>query len=209
MNNGIVIEQPKSLADWDMIRAICCKTANSGQPIDVERWPFFGELWVGPYQKLEPNWTYVGRRGEELVGYLTGCPDSIQFGRARWLQFTLPTLWKIAKGEYRSNGDTRRFLRRSLFLDRGPEESFPQKKSILRDYPAHLHVNVDAAERSSGLGSRLLDRYCEDLQKKGVAGVHLFCGEMPLRFYSKNGFTELAKIQFRPGVWVFALGKKL
>lgn len=203
--------RPANSADWKRIRELCCLTGNAGEPIDPARWPFFSEQWVGPYERLLPDWAHVSERDGKVQGYLTACPDSLRLMRRKALFFTPWLLARIALGRYPRNGDTRRFVRRALHLDRGPEESFPAeaRQRLFREFPAHLHMNVDARYRSAGLGRELMDACFAKLRAEKVPGIHLYCGPKPLAFYQRNGFSEIARLEFRPGVWVHALGAKL
>lgn len=197
--------------DWKRIRELCCLTGNSGDPIEKARWPFFAEHWVGPYQNLLPQWTLVSEREGSVQGYLTACPDTARFDRSKLLRFTLPLLARVALWRFQPSNDTRRFVRRALGLDQGPEESFPAeiRTKLLKDYPAHLHMNVDARFRSAGLGHELVAECFSRLRANGIPGIHLYCGPKPLAFYQRNGFAEIARLEFRPGVWVYALGARL
>ncbi len=58
-------------------------------------------------------------------------------------------------------------------------------------YPAHLHINFHPDCRGRGLGSKLVDHYCEDLKKMGIAGVHLITslGATNITFYQRLGFN--------------------
>jgi hypothetical protein len=197
-------------AEWHAIEELCCQTGDDGRPIAGERWDFFARVWIAPYKKLRPEWTYVAIAETETVGYLTGCPDTLTFARARFWRNTLPLLLEIAAGRYRrgSKRDRRLFVRRSLRLESWPEQEFPDKirAQILASFPAHLHMNVDLGRRRAGVGSRLLERYLADLEASGVGGVHLYCGNGPLEFYRRHGFTEIESILFR-GTPVYALAR--
>lgn len=209
-SSRIEIERARG-SDWPAVRRLCCETGKAGAPIEPERFSFFGEFWVGPYQKLRPEWTYVARHGTEVVGYLTGCPDTLAFERARKWRFAPALLLRLLFGAYRRNSDTRRFYRRLFAREKSPEESFAEdvQTRLEREFPAHLHVNVSEAFRSAGVGARLMERYFEDLRGAGVPGIHVHCGAKPVKFYERNGFEELSRLEFRPGVQVFVLGKRL
>lgn len=198
--------------DWKFIRDLCCKTGNAGAPIAVERWKFFAQQWIGPYERLARDWAYVasGERGEKL-GYLTGCPDTSAFEPKRRYLHDLPLFVKSrVLGFYRRNGDVERFERRFLGRELGPEQSFDPEilSRMKREYPAHLHMNVEEIARGTGAGRRLYDSYRRDLLERGIHGIHLFCGPNPLPFYAKMGFERLAEVEFRPGVTVYALGAR-
>ncbi|MCM2322129.1 MAG: GNAT family N-acetyltransferase [Oligoflexia bacterium] len=207
-----MIRKTATPSDWAAVHRICCETGNGGEPINSERHAFFGEQWTGPYRRLRPEWTYVATEpAGGVIGYLTGTPDTHRFRREKLLRFSLPLAFSVLRGQFPSNGDTRRFLQRTFFLDRGPEESFDKK--VLRDtfdrFPAHLHINVRSGHRSGGLGARLIEAFLADLRQQGVSGVHLFCGEKPKPFYTRHSFQTLATLEFRPNLYVYLLGKKL
>lgn len=204
-------------SDWLQIRELCCRTGNAGAPIDPSRWPFFSEQWIGPYEKLERNWAYVVCDDSGLfLGYLTGCKNTNRFERQRSWVHGLPLFLRtvfgslVGKGFVR-NGDVKRFQRRFLGFEQGPEQAF--SNSILfelkKKYPAHLHMNIEDFARGTGSGRMLIEQYRRDLSADGVPGIHLFCGDGPLPFYSKLGFEVLHKIEFRKGLFVYALGGRV
>lgn len=59
-------------------------------------------------------------------------------------------------------------------------------------YPAHLHINFHPDCRGRGLGSKLVDHYCEDLKKMNISGVHLITstGAPNITFYQRLGFDH-------------------
>lgn len=207
----ITVLKEKNPAWWSDIRDICCATANSGKPIDKERWAFFSEQWVGPYQRLLPGWTYVVLSGESVVGYLTGCAYTRRFNWLKKILFDWLLAFKILLGVYRANNDTKRFVRRFLCLEKSPEASFSPKtlRYVYKTYPAHLHMNLLESARGKGAGRKLLEAFGKDLQEKGITGIHLFCGEEARKFYLKMGFTDIAQIEFRPNVNVYLMGHLL
>jgi len=197
----------KEARDWNAVYDLCCRTGNNGQPVARERWNFFGRLWVEPYEKFFPQWTYVAEAEKVVVGYLTGCPNSRWFAKAKLWRFELPLLIDICRRHYSGNRDARRFVRQFFRFEERPERVFPHalRQMLQRDYPAHLHMNVDANWRGSGVGTKLLEHFFADLHEASIAGVHLYCGPDPLGFYLGRGFKELGRVQFR-GVPVYVLG---
>lgn len=208
---GSMTVRPAGTADWGAVRDLCCLTANAGSPIERPRWPFFAELWIGPYQRIVPEWTYVAEVAGQVVGYLTGCPDTAAFRRVRLLHFTGPLLLRVAAGRFGWSPDPRRFVRRTLRREQGPEECLLGRLPVdfLVDYPAHLHVNVAAGRRGQGVGRRLIERYVRDLGAGRVRGVHLFCGAAARGFYLRLGFEELGSLPLRSGAAIHALGRRL
>jgi GNAT superfamily N-acetyltransferase len=195
---------------WAAVREICCKTGDNGRPIAADRWEFFSKLWIDPYEKLLPEWTYVVVAGEGVVGYLTGCPDSGKFFRRKRWRVDLPLLGRIILGQYRGVQGARQFTLGALGLRKKAERLVSRRtRSILkRNFPAHLHVNVHEAFRGAGAGRRLIERYLDDLQVHGVTGVHLLCGTGPVGFYQRLGFQVLESIVISRAE-IFILGRRL
>ncbi|MEW6055210.1 MAG: GNAT family N-acetyltransferase [Bdellovibrionota bacterium] len=202
--------------EFSEIRRICCETGNAGAPIAKERWDFFGDLWIGPYEKLLPQWTYVASVEDQILGYLTGCPSTAQFESRKRLKI-FPLLWMgILRRSYRKTSDTRRFLKRSLGLSKSPERCFSGGflKMLYVRYPAHLHINIDSRVRGRNLGRSLVEGFLRDLKREEVSGVHVFCGDQARGFYRSLGFQELKRISYRTdsragATPVYAMGRLL
>ena len=199
-----------SPSDWPDIAEICCLTADSGHPIDRDRWKFFQQIWISTYQRFCPDWSYVAELDGRVVGYLTGCAATVKF-KTRRRQFDLILAFKIISGRFGWDADVKRFLKRALGLEKSGEQIFgsPFNRKIWNEYPAHLHMNFRAEARSGGGGRALLERYFLDLKLAKVRGVHLFCGVRPVVFYSKMGFEEKGRAEMRPLMDVFALGRMI
>jgi GNAT superfamily N-acetyltransferase len=197
-------------AAWLAVRALCCRTGDNGDPIAAERWDLFSRIWIEPYEKLLPEWTYVAEGDGQIVGYLTGCPDSRQFYREKVWRATLPLLVAIARGSYRHVPGAAGFAKQALVMRRGVERYFSPalRHEIGFDYPAHLHINIDAAYRRTGVGRRLVDNYFADLRDQAVPGVHVFCGVGPVEFYRSAGFHVLGQVELH-SLSIFAMGAHL
>ena len=195
---------------WNAIGELCCRTGGNGAPIAPQRWRLFARIWIEPYEKQLPDWTYVAEADGEVIGYLTGCPDSQKFARQNFWRCTLPLLVEIFMGRFRGQADARAFARRALDLTPTVERCFPSqvRRRIRSAYPAHLHINVDARWRGSGIGRRLCQAFFADVRAQGIAGIHLYCGADPLKFYLRLGFDELSFMRLG-GVAVHLLGLKI
>jgi len=58
-------------------------------------------------------------------------------------------------------------------------------------YPAHLHVNVDAAHRGHGIGAALVARFVSEAQQEKSPGVHVVTSRNArnVAFYARHGFA--------------------
>jgi GNAT superfamily N-acetyltransferase len=76
-----------------------------------------------------------------------------------------------------------------VFADIGYMPAFTD---LSQSYPAHLHINLDPAWRSGGIGTRLIDAFCAHAQRR-APGVHVVTGRTSrnVRFYERNGFRML------------------
>ncbi len=81
---------------------------------------------------------------------------------------------------------------------------------LTADYPAHLHVNLAESYRNRGIGAQLIGEFAADAARAGAAGMHVVTGSgsRNVRFYERNGFSELARATFNAHEVVF-LGRKL
>jgi GNAT superfamily N-acetyltransferase len=77
-------------------------------------------------------------------------------------------------------------------------------------YPAHLHVNLDAARRSQGIGTRLMERFTCHAARHGAPGVHIVTGAgvRNVKFYERAGFVPLRELPWNGGR-VLMMGRDL
>jgi GNAT superfamily N-acetyltransferase len=77
-------------------------------------------------------------------------------------------------------------------------------------FPAHLHVNLDAAYRGRAIGAQLVEALCAQLCAEHCPGVHVVTGRdmRNTSFYQRLGFTEQARTA-RGATEVVLLGRRL
>jgi len=87
---------------------------------------------------------------------------------------------------------------------------FAEFAHLTARYPAHLHVNLAARTRGAGVGSRLVEAFCEQLQAAGLLGVHVVTGQgvRNVGFYERLGFFERGVAAFN-GHGIVFLGRDL
>lgn len=170
-----------------------------------------GELWghvaseravyLDPYVEHCPDSLFLAVRADQLVGYLSGCPDPTVMpgedeliGRA----FSSPRVL--------TRPATMRFVGRSLvdvLVARARRE--PLASGELEDprWPAHLHMNLAPEARGSGAAKAPMDAWLRRLADLDVPGCYLqTLVENPraVRFFAKAGFVPHGPTPTVPGL---------
>lgn len=207
---SLQIHHPLTEIEFQKMKTLCCQTADNGKPIDKNRWDFWGEWWIGPYEKLRRDWCWVAVDEQRVVGYLTGSPNSFLFEAQRAVLFEAAAFLRFWRHDP-TNPDARRMLKRTLLWERSPFRLFSRslRLKIWRNYPAHLHINVAEDWRDSGVGRALHEAFEKKLRQKKVPGIHVLCGPAPVPYYQKMGFEILGQVSTPSGSTVFAMGKSL
>lgn len=81
---------------------------------------------------------------------------------------------------------------------------------LFSDYPAHFHINFHPDCRGRGLGSQIVQRYCNDLKHVGIKGVHVVTSPdaANISFYQRLNFNEEVQRDFKQMTLLF-MGKTL
>lgn len=181
--------------DLDSLYEICLKTAAAGEdgselyrnsPRSV------GDLYAAPYAAFAPGLVHILEDDAGACGYVLGVTDTAAF--EDWLEdHWFPLMrerypWPV--------GDPAAFTAAERLISRFHQPVVRESGLIVREYPAHLHIDILPRGQGRGNGRSLMTSFLNDLRSRGVAGVHLGLGlrnHRALRFYSKLGFTELEK----------------
>lgn len=166
--------------DWVAIKDLCADTGRQGRPVDDDEREAFGEHWIGPYRELRPDWTWVAVVDKKVIGYLTGCPDTLSFEKER-------------RRVFQPQPDSREFFPQAVRL------------SLWTEHPAHLHMNVSADHRGFGTGAALLRTFFSELRKAGVPSAHVICGPSAAPFWERMAFRTAAVVEAAPGVRLSAM----
>jgi GNAT superfamily N-acetyltransferase len=177
--------------DREEVLRIGPDTAFFGAPIEkyMEDCQIFSDGFYSYYTDVEPGFCWVADAGGQAAGFLTGCPDS-SAKAGRYISRILPGMLKsLVRGKYHFGPLTRDYFRRLAgagFRGEAPQVSF-------KDYPAHLHINVDVDFRSHGLGRRLMNAYLDQLRGLGEFPAPQFLKIVfsILRSYSKYGRVQI------------------
>jgi GNAT superfamily N-acetyltransferase len=179
--------------DSSSIYRLCFETALHGKSME----PFFhdanfiGLVVTEYYMRCEPDLLFVAEEEGRVVGYLTGCRNT----RRQFFLYVRKIAPKIIF-RFMAQGHWKRPLVWNLVFSlvrAGPEWSRLRSR-IVAKYPAHCHMNLEAAFRGRGIGSLLLDVFLYRLKQIGVKGVHAASSsEGGKAFFSKAGFSTVAR----------------
>ena len=69
---------------------------------------------------------------------------------------------------------------------------FEDFAALTSQFPAHLHINLEAGGRGQGIGVQLVEDLCARLAREGVRGIHVVTGreQRNVGFYTRLGFVE-------------------
>jgi len=168
-------------ADWTAIAGLCADTGRQGEPVDDDEREAFAEHWVGPYRDLRPDWTWVAEEGGTVIGYLTGCPDTMAFEKERRARKPQP------------QPDSREFFAPAV------------RVKLWTEHPGHAHMNVAAVSRGRGAGAALLRAFFVELRKAGVPSAHVICGPAAASYWARMAFRTAATVEAAPGVVLSAM----
>jgi len=187
-----MVVRPYRAADREAVHRLAGDTAFFGEPIEVclDDRRHFLDLFVASYTDHLARYAWVGEANGQVVGYLTGCPDTLQHDRLLRRRILPGVLLRLLQGRYRLGAESRRYVVRLALASLRGES--PRVNTSL--YPAHLHINVAEGWRGCGLGRRLIIACLEQLSAEGVAGVHLHTttqNRQAIALYQSLGFELL------------------
>ena len=175
----------------------CLLTADAGEDAtSMYRDPDLpGHVYVGPYLARGTGTQLVVVDEAGHAGYLLSADDTTDFdtwAEAMW--------WPPLRRRYPRIEDG---SRDAGLIDQlyAPERS---PAAIVAEYPAHLHIDLQARARGTGLGRALIERLLSDLRERDVIGVHLGvdpANRNAIAFYGYLGFQHAGR---EPGVTYLA-----
>jgi ribosomal protein S18 acetylase RimI-like enzyme len=177
------------LSDLPGAYRTCLLTADSGDDASLmhDDPDLFGHVYAGPYITRGIGTQLVVNDEYGTAGYLLSADDTIDF--EAWAE---TVWWPPLRERYPiPEGDSRdaRLIGMIHAPPRSPEH-------IVREYPAHLHIDLQARTRGSGLGRVLIERLLTELRDRHVAGVHLGVSlenANAIGFYKHLGFREVGR----------------
>ncbi|HOO25247.1 MAG TPA: N-acetyltransferase [Clostridiales bacterium] len=167
--------RPYQEKDFDRVRKICLE--NAGDTRTEEQKIFILSTYCDYYIEQEPENCFVAvNENDEAVGYIF-CAENFDIFKDRFKEIYLPRVKALGSDKWKD----------SL-------ESYQLHEKYKGIYPAHLHLDVDAAYQRRGLGGRLSDSLIDHLRTKGIGGLMFTVGadnKVGLSFYNKYGFEKI------------------
>ena len=146
-------------------------------------------MYVGPYVEFAPDYAWVVDMDGVVAGYVLGVADTAVFQR------TCERLWwpslrkRYPLGTFASGSEDDNVVR---LIHEPPIAPV----ALLHDYPAHLHIDLDAPAQGLGLGRALIGTLLTALTANGVPGIHLGVSTAnagAVGFYEHLGFDVVER----------------
>jgi ribosomal protein S18 acetylase RimI-like enzyme len=209
--------RPYREQDLAAVYDICVRTADAGADArgKYRTDDLMPDLFAGPYLFLAPDLAFVLDDGQDdrldggpagqrpgPVGYVLGTADTAAFARAyreRWIprlagRYPVPPVPAVSPDD------------QMLALHYQPERLLWPG---LREYPAHLHIDLLPAVQRAGHGRALLETFFGAAAQAGAIGVHVVVvaeNVQAIGFYRHLGFTPV-EVADRGGI--VYLGRRL
>jgi ribosomal protein S18 acetylase RimI-like enzyme len=179
--------RPAALHDLPGAYRVCLLTGDSGRDASTlyRNGDLLGHVYVGPYIVGRPGTELVLTDADGIAGYLLSTDDTRAFeawAEAEW--------WPPLRERYPLRDDASRESALVRLIHQ-PERA---RDVVVREYPAHLHIDLLERTRSKGLGRSLIERLLVDLRERGIQGVHLGVAadnHNAIGFYGHLGFTVI------------------
>ncbi len=209
MNSTLRIRRARP-EDQSAFYAVCLQTSDNGADGSHlhEAPDALGNIYVGPYLRLEPDLALALEDDVGVCGYCLGTPNSARY----YERFQREWLPHIQAKLIQPAGDPARWtLTEQLHNQLLHPEALAYFPPSFAAWPAHMHIDLLPRAQGQGWGRRMLEQQMTALRATGAPGVHLCVAPgnaRALAFYRKLGFTDLPAGPDTPPDSVF-LGRTL
>ncbi len=181
-------------ADLPYVYEICLKTGNNGKDASSLFFdPYLlGQYYAAPYLFFEGDICFAAVNTDVSFkrpsGYILGTSDSVSFYTwfySKWI----PDVQQIYQ-----KGTAVKSPAEKHMIDLFYETNEAPKNAVLKEYPAHLHIDLLPELQGRGAGKLLMNTFIEALKNKQCKGLHLGVSkenEHAVGFYKSLGFTVL------------------
>lgn len=198
------------------VRRICCDTAFMGEDVAnfLEDREVFADFAISYYTDYEPQSLFVAQSEDSVIGYIAGCRDTKRYEQIFKSRILPNTILRCLARGLILKPKSRKFIYNTFKSFLKGEFKRPE---ISKEYPAHLHINIDGEKRRLGTGLMLMNRLLEYFKEQKVYGVHLTSvSKIGQEFFFKYGFKKLYSIRVsyfdylvKEPVELICFGKKL
>lgn len=155
--------------DEDGLCHVCLKTGDAGKDATAlyAEPTLLAQIYALPYVSVSGGFGCVAEDDKGICGYVVGAADTAAFETALEAEW-----WPQLRRRYPFANT--QFAAGSLDDQRVQFIHHPVKTTpdLLREYPAHIHMNVLPRTQGKGVGSRLLSLFLDSLKEQGASGVH-------------------------------------
>ena len=180
-------------SDLPYFYEICLKTGDEGRDATgLFSDPYLlGHYYAAPYLVYQSGICFAVEYEYRPQGYIVAVPDTASF--KKWMEEQwLPPLRKQYKKPFpQACSEKEKEIIGFIYKRQFPVDT---GHSRLKDYPAHLHIDLLPSLQGKGQGRVLIDTLFSELAQKGVPGLHLGVGSSnqgAIAFYKKMGFSVL------------------
>lgn len=179
--------EPAGLHDMAGAYRTCLLAGDAGDDASgLYRDPdLLGHIYVGPYLAHGGGTQLLPVDESGSAGYLLSTDDT-----ARFEDWAERAWWPPLRARYALRDDDTPDAELIRHIHAPPRTP----PGLARDYPAHLHIDLQERARGAGLGRLLIERLISELASRGVPAVHLGVdagNTNAIGFYKHLGFHEV------------------
>jgi ribosomal protein S18 acetylase RimI-like enzyme len=190
-----------TLDDEARLYEICVLTGDSGKDATgiFQQPNLLGDIWVGPYLHLSPEYCFVVADNAQAVGYCIATLDSTSFDTVA------AALWWPGKQAVYAKPDIaqKNSWSRDERLTHLIHNPLTSPTEFLEEFPSHAHINLVAEMQGKGWGKKLMNTMENSLREAGSPGVHLILSSKNLNalaFYQAVGYHVIFERDGQIGV---------
>lgn len=197
--------RPARPSDLDALYAICLETGDSGGDATAlySDPRLIGHVYVGPYAVLEPELSFIVEDADGVAGYVLGAANTALFEERLERDW-----WPALRAQYadptRTDPATWSPDQRLAAQIHRPNRT---PHSVVKRYPAHLHLDLLPRMRGKGAAPALLERCFSAMRQAGISAAMIGASRANhrgVRFWEKSGFAEIVSPDLEAGetIWM-------
>ena len=201
----MVAIRPYRADDLEALYAISLATGNAGTDASAlyRDSRLIGHIYSAPYAVLAPELVIVVEDAGGVAGFAAGALDT-----EAWQKQLEQCWWPKLRREYPAP-DASEKERWTADARRAAMIHFPEgaPASVLKDYPAHLHLNLLPRSQGAGIGAKLLRAWFDLIARRGVTAIHVGVNRAnarATRFWVRAGFHDVTPetVKFGRTLWM-------